>query len=659
MRDPFSVKGQLSDEAESLEDGSGLDFEEGFTDLTGPARLDRIVQIHVSLKLLWFLLFISFVLLFGRLYFLTVVKYAYFSNVSQGNHLRIEYLPAPRGAIYDSAGEVISGNKPGFELVASPIDLPKDKAELDNLVKRVSQTLGIPDAEIQTVLDTSNRQTPESVLIKQNLSRDQALVFNEREVEFPGFRVVSTPIRDYKSPFAYAHLVGYTGKITTEEYQQKATQGYRLNDSLGKTGLEQSYEEYLRGKFGQRQVEVDARGTIKKTYGEKPATPGNNLYLNVDAGLQEKLYEALVAQLRAVGKKRAAGIAMDPRNGKILALVSFPGFDINQFAEGISPNDYRKLIEDKNLPLFNRALSGTYPPGSTVKPMVATAALAEHVITESTIIDDRGYIVVPNIYGGPDYFFYGYRHTGLGKVDVRRALAVSSDIFFYTVGGGDSGIRFFGLGIEKLAEYYRRFKIDQVLGIDLPEEQAGLVPTPEWRQQRFADDPVASRWYLGNTYHVSIGQGDLLATPLSVLSWISTIANGGQIFQPYLVNRITDGEGKTIRELAPRVIGELGVDKNILEVVRDGLRQTVESGTARLLNTLPISVSGKTGTAQFDAKNLARAHAWFVAYAPSTNPEIAIVVLIEDGGEGSSVSVPVVRDVLDWWAKNRYNKINS
>lgn len=658
MRNPFTLKNTIEDEGRAVNtDFSALAFEESLLDkASAQERLERGEEKRFRLVAALVLGGMVFGILGLRLYYLTIVQHQYFKEIAQGNRLRVEYLAAPRGAIHDRFGGVLAGNKPSFELVASPLDLPSDLRERQEVISQVSKILGVGNEEIEVQIRNDRVQAYESVLVKQNLSREQALIFNERATQLPGFRVMSSPIRDYKSPTVFAHLLGYVGKINSTEYEEKAAAGYHYNDSLGKTGIEQVYEKFLRGQFGERQIEVDARGTVKKVFGEKSPLPGNNLYLNIDAGLQEELFRALTTRLKTLNRRRAVAIAMSPKDGRVLALVSLPSFDNNLFAEGISVSAYQKLAEDDDQPLFNRGITGTYPPGSTVKPMVAAAGLEEGVISERTLIEDQGQIIIRNIYGGPDAYFYGYSRKALGVLDIRKAIALSSDVFFYILGGGYDLAKIKGLGIEKLAEYYRDFQIDKTLGIDLPGEKPGLVPTPEWKKQRFQGDPILSRWYLGNTYHVAIGQGDLLATPLQVLSWTATLANGGKIFRPFVVDRVEDNEGRITTRFTPQVIGEVGIDPNYLEIVREGMRQVVTEGTAKSLASLPIAVAGKTGTAQFDAKNLNRAHAWFAAFAPYENPEIAIVVLIEDGGEGGVNSVPVVREVLDWWARNRYLK---
>ncbi len=660
MRNPFILKNTIESGRTGInENEDALDFEESLVDSQAGVRLERGTDAKFKIGTLWVSLILIFAIIFGRLYYLAIAKHDYYREIAEGNRLRVEYLPAPRGAIYDSQGSVVAQNKPSFELVASPLDLPKNEAELEKMIGEVSEILGMSPEEIRRTISDQKVQVFESVLIKQNLSREQALILHERVNKLQGFRVVNVPIRDYKESQVFAHVMGYVGKINTEEFESLKNNGYLFNDALGKTGLEQIYEKDLRGKFGERQVEVDAGGQVKKVFGEKDPLPGNNLYLNLDMDLQKELYKSLTKRLQLLGRKKAAAIVMDPRNGRILAFLSLPSFDNNLFAEGISEEQYETLITDKNLPLFNRAISGTYPPGSTVKPMIAASALQEGVITTRTIIDDKGYIMIRNIYGGPDYYFYGYGRRALGSVDARKAIALSSDIFFYIVGGGYDQANIAGLGIESLAKNYREFGLGNVLGIDLPGEAGGLVPDPHWKEEYFKDDPVSSRWYLGDTYHVSIGQGDLLVTPLQIVSWIATIGNGGKIYKPFLVDRIEDQEGQLIQKFEPQVIGSPKIDSQNIEVSREGMRLAVTAGTARSLETLSITSAAKTGTAQFDSKNPNRSHAWFAAFAPFEDPQIAIVVLIEDGGEGGVNSVPVAREVLDWWAKNRNIKTDN
>src|SRR3989344_3041122 len=387
-RRPFEIEGLAGDRGLSVGLGEiGIDFEESIMDSDSQGRLERNREISSYPRLVTLLSAVILLLLLGRLYHLTVSRHDELRAVAEGNRLRIEYLAAPRGTTFNRNRQILAANRPSFELVATPLDLPKDLAERDAVVNKVAQILLIDPKEITDVISDVEIQSFQSALIKQNIPREQALIFQEREIELPGFRVVNAPIRDYvRKPVAYSHLLGYVGKINAKEYKEQASSGYLFNDSIGKTGLELVYESDLRGAFGERQVEVDARGVVKKGYGEKKAVPGDDIVLNIDGDLQDILYESLTAQLRLLGRRKAAAVAMDPRNGRVLAYVSLPGFDNNVFAQGISTEEYRILADDDDQPLFNRTISGIYPPGSTVKPMMSIAALQDNIITAETII---------------------------------------------------------------------------------------------------------------------------------------------------------------------------------------------------------------------------------------------------------------------------------
>jgi penicillin-binding protein 2 len=350
-------------------------------------------------------------------------------------------------------------------------------------------------------------------------------------------------------------------------------------------------------------------------------------------------------------------VALDPRTGAVLALVSLPGYNNNLFAEGISNQDYQNLLNDKALPLFNRAIAGTYAPGSTVKPMVSIAALEENIVTENTVITDRGVLTIPNQFTPSIlYNFYGWKRSGLGPMTVRSAIAESSDIYFYTVAGGHPSSSIKGLGAEKLAEYYRKFGLGRQTGIDLQGEKTGVVADPNWKAEYFKNDAILRQWYLGDTYHIGIGQGDMLATPLQVALWTATIANDGVGMKPQLLKRVVRQDGSVIREMEPQIVNQkFASDKNIL-IVQEGMRQTITAGSGRSLDGLPVTAAGKTGTSQFDGSDPTRTHAWFTMYAPYENPEIVITVLAEAGGEGHNVAHDIVRPTLQWWAENRLHK---
>ncbi|MBP9686713.1 MAG: penicillin-binding protein 2 [Candidatus Doudnabacteria bacterium] len=568
--------------------------------------------------------------------------------LAEGNRLRERVVLSPRGEIVDRFGTVLARSRPSFRLVITPLDVPRD--QLPTLLDRVSNLLGLQLNQREQLLKKFDPRSIQSLVVAQNLTNEQAILFETHADEYSGLSVQAVPIREYVYPLAFAHALGTTG-ILSEQDPAFGDPTYDPGDAVGKTGLEAQYEKELKGRNGRDMVEVDALGSVVKSLGEIAAAPGNSLEVNIDAGLQQALFDQFTARSGLKG----AAVALDVKTGAVLALLSYPGFNGNLFAEGISVSEYQKLLQDPLLPLFNRAVGAQLPPGSTVKPMVALAALEEGVVHDRTVIVDSGKISVPNQFTpGVVYDYVGWKRTGLGPMTARSAIAMSSDIYFYVVGGGYEATGIEGLGIDKLSEYYRRFNLGKITGIDLPGEKPGLVADPAWKAEYYKGNQIMNRWYLGNTYHVSIGQGDMLVTPLQVALWTATIANNGVGMKPYVVAKITRPDGAVVHEVVPSVlIPRLGNDAN-LAVVQEGMRDAVLDGTAKRMQDLPISSAGKTGTAQFD--NNEKEHAWFTAYAPYENPEIAITVIVEGGGEGGAAALPIAQEGLRWWAEHRYKK---
>lgn len=645
----------LNDETKPVKTGLGLEWEEGV--VSGEATVnafDEDGRDAKSLKWLKYSLVFVCLILAVQLFNLQVVQGGRLRELSEGNRLRLQTILAPRGFIEDRNGQVIAKNTASFNLAVTPIDLPEEgRLEIFRLV---SQKFGVPVEEIEKALNESTGSALEPILIKRNITQQESIQFEVASHELPGFSIISIPVRDYVDAEVFSHALGYTGVISDKEYGSLKSENYGLNDFIGKSGIELSYEKYLRGVNGNKQVEVDASGNPIKELGTAEPEPGNIVQLNIDAGLQKKIYEDFTKS--PVGNKGAA-VAINPKTGEVLALVSVPGFNNNLFAPGIKSEDYKRMLEDKNLPLFNRAVSGTYPPGSTIKPVGAVAVLQEGIVNKNTIIRDNGVLVIPNQYNpGISYNFYGWKRDGLGAMDVSSAIAQSSDIYFYTVAGGHPSSPIKGLGAEKLAEYYRKFGMGEITGIDINGEKAGRVADPNWKQNYYKDDAVMAKWYLGDTYHIAIGQGDMLATPLQVTVWTAAIANNGVLNRPRLLKQILNQTGQTI--FTPQAEEFINIPINIdnLKAVQEGMRENVigEKGSGRQLASLPISAAGKTGTSQFDGSDPSRTHAWYTAYAPYENPEIAITVLVEAGGEGHAAAVPIVKNALQWWAENRMNK---
>lgn len=383
----------------------------------------------------------------------------------------------------------------------------------------------------------------------------------------------------------------------------------------------------------------------------KDPTAGNSLNLTINFGLQKAMSEALAREATTAGSGRGAAVAIDPRNGQILAAANYPNYDNNLFAKGIKQDVYQSLLNDPNRPLFNKVAGGNYPVGSTIKPFVSAAAFQENIINASTTVVDQGKLDIPNQYDPSIvYTFKGWKPEGLGTVDVYRAISMSSDIFYYMVGGGYQNFK--GLGINRLLEYYKKFGFGTKTGLDIGDETAGYLPSPAIKKKNTGED-----WYVGDTYNVSIGQGNFMASPLQLATALSTIANGGTLYKPYMVKEVVDENGKVVRELKPQVVRSDFIKPEYINMVQKGMRQTMESGTGCCSTNreVPVPVAGKSGTAEtssegFDVKNKrSRPHAWFEAYAPYDKPEILVVALVEYSGEGAEFALPVVRDSLKWY----------
>lgn len=580
---------------------------------------------------LWFrvVFVVIFVLLGARIFFLNVVQGAYYRDIAVRNSVRSVLLPAPRGLIFDRYGKQLVRNIPSMELVAVPSGLPKEEDARRALLEKLRTFVTFDSTEWESLFFDGSGALALPIVLKTALSQDESLIFVSRAIEFPGISLEQSAVRNYEDSLIFSHILGYEGKIKKEELAEHTE--YLPIDSIGKQGIEKSYESVLRGRRGADRVEVDSRGVVKKELGVFDPEPGSDLILNIDADLQKKIFDVLRATLEKEGLKQGAVVALDPRDGSVLALVNFPSFDNNLFAKGIDSESYAALIADPALPLFGRALAGEYPPGSTIKPFLAGAALAEGTVSLSTQIESRGGITVGNFSFG-DWKAHGF-------TDIRHAIAVSSDVYFYSIGGGYGNIR--GLGMEKINEYEARFGFGAKTGIDIPGEKSGFLPTPAWKKEK-----IDERWYIGDTYHVSIGQGFTLATPLQIANATAAVANGGTLWKPRIVGQIRYHNGTT-ETLAPEAIRERVMEENFLTVIREGMRLTVTEGTAQALANLPVAIAGKTGTAQFGTEE--KTHGWFSSFAPYENPKITLVVLVESQEKNTYIAVPITKEVLEWY----------
>ncbi|MFA6285364.1 MAG: penicillin-binding protein 2 [Parcubacteria group bacterium] len=577
--------------------------------------------------------FLVIALLALRIFYLQIVKGSYYGELSRENRIRSIVIKAPRGLIFDRNGKKLVNNVPSFDLIAIPVDVPKDKNEKDKEIEEIAGIFNMNSQNIEVIVGSQDSNSLNPVLIKENVSQDEALIFSEKHARFAGFMLDETSVREYKDGEYFSSAIGYSGKINKTELAEHPD--YFMTDYIGKSGIEYGWEKNLRGVNGKQEVEVDSTGNLKNNFGVDPPIAGADLTLGIDMDLQKKLQDSLKAKLEETGTKTAAAVAIDPRNGEILALVNLPSYDNNLFSEGISAEDYQKLISDPDKPMFNRAISGEYPPGSTFKPLVAAAALQEGTVNAGTTLDCPAAINIGS-YRFPDWKTHGL-------TDIRKAIAESVDIFFYAIGGGWGDIP--ALGIDKIKQYADKFGLGYKLGIDIPGEASGLVPTQKWKQ-----DNIGEKWYLGDDYHCAIGQGFVTSTPLQIANYTAAVANGGTVYRPHLVSSVKKADGME-EKISPVVLNKNFISAANMQIVREGMRQTVTSGTAQPLKDLPIEVAGKTGTAQFGGEN--KTHGWFVSFAPYDNPTIAMAVLVEGGGEGFSTAEPVTKDVYKWYFGGR------
>ncbi len=625
-----------------------IEAEEIFLDAEAVRSIEDKGKLEKPIKKRNFLFFygliiFAFCLLFLRAGYLQVVKGDYYRELAQGNRLRIYQTPAPRGIIYDRMGIPLVYNIPQFNLIINPVDFwENSQAEQERIIGKLSQLVALSPEQLKEKLAQFESGSAPDLLL-EDIDRETALVLGTLSEEWHGLRLEKNAQRQYHLGAYFAHILGYTGKVSQEDLA--ADQGYAISDQIGKSGLEKFYEQVLKGEPGQKQYEVDSLGRIQKFLAAKEPEPGQGLVLHLDKALQEKLDYFLNQQLdKLKGTKnqsgRAAAIAIDPRNGGIRALVSLPGYDNNLFVQGISQEDLEALYNNSDNPFLNRVLAGQYPSGSIIKPLVAAGALEEGVVSPGEQINCQGSISVVNQYF-PEVVYHFRDWKVHGVIDIVKAIAESSNVFFYALGGGWGEIE--GLGVEKLANYLRQFGLGQKTGIDLLGEKQGLVPDPGWKEKAKPDE----EWYLGDTYHLAIGQGDILVTPLQMATAISAVANGGTLYQPQIVDKIVDLKGNLLDDIPIFKKSQPFIDKDKLEVVQRGMRQAVTIGSAIPLNSLPVKAAAKTGTAQYGEEG--KTHAWFVAYAPYQNPEIVLVVLIEGGGEGSQTALPVARQTLEWY----------
>jgi penicillin-binding protein 2 len=608
------------------------------------ARPTDVLQYKfLALRLLILLLFAALTLQLVRMQVIGAESY---QERAEHNRLRLVPVMSSRGLIYDRHGELLVENVPSFAAGIVPADLPDEEflpvlVELDRLLDIPVREVAL---EITAAKESKDPFTP--VIVKADLDEETAFRLREAEPTLAGVQVLVEPKRHYIEGPLLAHILGYVGKLDEAEYAELQDRGYELNDSIGKTGVEATYESMLRGVPGRKQVEVDASGREIRTLNSLAPQPGHSLVLALDLDLQGKVTEILQGAMGS--STNAAAVVMDVRSGEVLAMVSLPNFDNNLFSTKIDEAQLQHLLDDPAKPLVNHAIAEMYPPGSTFKQVTGVAALQEGVATPSTTITSHGYITVPNQYN-PEVVYVFRDWAALGTLDFYGGVAMSSDVYFYYLAGGyyvDGAEVFRGLGATRLASYARAFGLGAPTGVDLPGESPGLVPDPHWKEQTLGEP-----WVTGDTYNFGIGQGYLATTPLQMVRVTAAIANGGDVLVPQIVREVVDADGRVVRPFERAVQRHLEVSPDNLAIFREGMRQAVSWGTAHNGAVSGVSVAGKTGTAEFGpplANGEHESHAWFTGFAPSEDPQVAVVVFLEKGN-GALDAAPTAAKILDYY----------
>lgn len=658
-------------------------------------------------RIIYILLFLVFTVYVIRLFSLQIVEGADYLELAEENRIRNVSVQTQRGSIIDRNGYVLAQNAAAYNIAITPAYLPADEGTSEEIFRKLSPLLDIPvtngvvtdesarfftpcqtDFGIKEIVFIGDTNAPFSpVNIKCNVSKEVAMVISEKEGDWPGVTVEIEPIRQYPTGYLTAEIIGFLGPITAENQEYYEDLGFVAGrDKVGFAGAEYSLDEILLGQNGERVIEVDAAGKeIRDIEPPVASVAGNSVRLTIDTRLQSAAYTALVDEMKfwntylnRILSQNGVVIAMNPKTGEILAMVSEPTYDNNRLERFIPAYYYNQLSEDPLKPLLNHGISAMHPPGSVFKMVAAIGALNEGVVTPEQEIACPGTISIMQKYSANDpgtpREYVGYDRAGHGMCNFVKAVGLSDDIYFYKIGGGfENEIPDGGLGAWRLKEYALALGYYRLTGIELPGEVQGLIPDPTWKRIYRAEN-----WSTGDTYITTIGQGYVLATPLQVLQSFAILANDGKYMQPTIVKEILDADGNVIQEFSPKLVWDITkdpminvLDENnkptgekivvepwVIDYAQQGMRRVVEDGTAtNAMALLEIPSAGKTGTAEYcdnvaQEKNLCQpeawpAHSWYVGYAPYDDPEIAVVAFVYNGFEGASVAAPIVQRVME------------
>lgn len=559
---------------------------------------------------------ISFAFLMGlflRLWYLSVLQGDWYRERSERNWVRVIPLQALRGNVYDCNGKILAEDLPRFRLV-----LLEGSMKIEEAKNKVEKVLG------RGLTSEFREIAPGEIVLLEDLSLEEVIKIEEAQRELPGVMVESYPLRFYPASEAFSHVVGYVGKVTSEEFKSLGPLGYEVWDRVGKGGVELFYENLLRGEKGYRRIEVDALGRVRRVLENHPARFENSIVLTLDLDFQEYCYGLL-------GSHRGAIIVGVPSTGEIRVLVSKPGFNPNDLVEGLSAEEWAKLTQNEAKPFTNRVVQATYSPGSIFKLLVAIAGLEEKAISAQTTFFCPGFLEYN------DKHYYCWNRTGHGTVNVERAIAHSCNVFFYNLA--------LKLGPEKIASYAQKFGLGVKSELDLPGVKEGFFPTPNWKRQTKREI-----WYPGDTLNLSIGQGYLLVTPFEIYRLLCGIATRGKVYRPHLLKGILDSKGRLIKESKAVLEREIRVRESTWDLLINGMKRVVTQGTGYACRGIPVALAAKTGTAQ---NPHGKDHSWFGGFFPVENPEIVFLVFVENGGDGSGEAAHIANNLIRWFLEKR------
>ncbi len=592
------------------------EFEPGYSELREVQRRLTILKVGLLLGL---------VLLGIRLWHLQIREGAYYRNLSDNNRTRSVLIEPARGLIYDRHGELLANNVPSFTLYITLEDV-KDR---EQLIAKLGDLIGL-DADLvrRKLAERGGKLVPRK--IKGGLTLREAALIESHRLDFPGVEIQAESQRNYPAGVIAAHLAGYVGEVSADQLERPENAELHQGSIVGQYGIEKTYDHFLRGRAGQKTIEVDATGHEKRIVQIQKPEAGDDLYVTIDVRLQR------VAE-NLLGQEAGAIVALDPRNGEILALASRPVFDPNTLSRELTAKQWDEIVQNEGRPLNNRATQGQYPPGSTFKIVMAAAALETRTVDPTTKIHCAGG------YQFGRRLFHDWKAGGHGYVDLHQALVHSCDVYFYTIGQR--------MGIDTIASFAKRLGLGRETGIELPSERSGIVPSTAWKE-KVRHEP----WFPGETISAAIGQGYVTVTPLQMAHLTGIVANDGFSYRPRLVQAIMDRATGQLQEVKAVAENRISFRPGTLDVIRDSLADVVNEGTATRAKSTLVTIAGKTGTAQTaalrtgpekDIPKKLRDHAWFVSYAPVENPRIAVAVLVENMGHGGSAAAPLAKQVIE------------